>query len=121
MTIQHIKQRPLPLDGVKIPGNTNNEALRRTGIGLRARSKNTGIIIAGGKWKVATLGDRMNITVSRNQGKSWRVEGYFSNLKSAFNWLVDQQVRDSDLTDLKTLVKKIDEIKQEINNMASAW
>jgi hypothetical protein len=79
----------------------------------RSRQKSDGIII-GGKWKVTTLTDGMNIIVSRLQGKTWKVEGYFFTLAPALSFLIEQQVRDSDLNNLKILVEKVETIKKEI-------
>jgi hypothetical protein len=90
-----------------------SSALQNLTGNARSRQKSDGIII-GGKWKVTALGDGMNLTVSRLQGKTWKVEGYFFTLAPALSFLIDQQVRDSDLNDLQILVEKVETIKKEI-------
>ena len=78
----------------------------------------------GKKWKIES--DSMNVTLSRllvvlrgeRKGeKYWSVEGYYPTPKLALKGLVDQGVRDTELTDLKTIVKAIDELKSDIGRL----
>lgn len=71
-------------------------------------------MLIGEKWKIES--DTLNVTISRRikskKGKadSWRPECYVSTLRHALDWLVDQDVRDTHLADLKTIVAKQDEL-----------
>jgi hypothetical protein len=115
-TAKVTKQLGLPtISGNTTKGLTATKNLTGNG---RAKYRNNGVIV-GGNWKVATLGDGMNITVSRLQGKTWKPEGYFMTLHNAFKYLVDQQVRESDLTDLKAVIEKIEKLKADILGIAA--
>jgi len=58
-------------------------------------------------------------TVSKKDSQKigWRTVGYFGSLHSALRCLVDEGVRDSGLTDLKTIVAKQEEIHQTISEI----
>ena len=63
--------------------------------------------------------DRLNVVLyrfrkDRNGEEYWSPQGYYSTVKNALNGLVDQGVRDTDLRDLRTVVKAIDELKVDI-------
>lgn len=70
------------------------------------------MITVGKNWGIGS--DNLNIIlyqrkVSKKTKKEyWRASYYFSNIKNALKGLVDQEVRDSDLTDVKSIAKKID-------------
>lgn len=112
------RQGHMPLDGVKDTRGSVRAAQRRSGIGVPARKSNSGVII-GGRWKIQTGGDGLNVIVYRNQGKSWRAEAYVSTLAAALTWLVNQNVRESDLSDLKAVVARIEELRREIIGIAA--
>jgi hypothetical protein len=71
--------------------------------------------------------DGLNVTVSKrsvtkggdNQGKeTWANEAYVSTLPNALKWLVDQEVKDTGLTDLKTIIAKQNELYALIEKVA---
>lgn len=46
----------------------------------------------------------------------WRTDGHYSTCESALEALVDMEIRGTGLKDLKTLVSKIEELKEIINS-----
>jgi len=46
--------------------------------------------------------------------KGWHVEGYFNTLQNTLKRLVDLEVKNTDLVDLKTIIQKIDEAEKLI-------
>lgn len=44
----------------------------------------------------------------------WNTIGYFSNLPSAFNFLVNLKVKETDLSELETVIDKIEEVYRDI-------
>jgi len=55
---------------------------------------------------------------SKNFGKdNWLTVAYVSDLKGALTYLVDKEVRDVDLFDLKNIIKAIDDLKEDIKKL----
>jgi len=71
-------------------------------------------IVIGQDWRVGA--DTLNIILYRRQvnkktGKEyWRAHSYYATVTNALVGLVNQGVRDTELADLKTVNKRIDEI-----------
>jgi len=67
--------------------------------------------------------DSMNITLSekhkskKDGGSYWRAVGYYSTPAEALKGLVDTAVRETSLTDLKTVVKKQEELYKLISKL----
>jgi hypothetical protein len=118
MTTATKRTRQFGMDGIHsdtlLPTGASPSAKRKGG----AKYKSNGVII-GSKWKVQTMGDGLNITISKNTGKSWRVEAYVSSLAGALSWLVSQEVRESDLSDLRAVVERNEELRREIIGLAA--
>ena len=79
----------------------------------------------GKKWKIEA--DAMNVTLLRRgtarKGKdigleTWTIVGHYSSIENALKALVNQGLRDTELTDLMTIVAKIDELHKLIEGMA---
>lgn len=49
--------------------------------------------------------------------KGWHVEGYFGNLSNALKYLLDIEVKKSDLFDLQVIVKKINDVEKIIEKV----
>ena len=82
-------------------------------------------MLVGKDFKVEA--DDLNVTVSRRsvarKGKNagqerWANEGYFGTLENALKYLVDRGVKEAGLTDLKTVIKKQNELKDMITQLA---
>jgi hypothetical protein len=79
-------------------------------------------------WRIKS--DNLNVILERRQrvperkGKPehdrWVVQGYYSSVKEALHAMVDQRVKDTGLTDLKAIVKAIEEVHSLIDSMAKA-
>lgn len=78
-----------------------------------------GALLVGAGWKIETDGD-LNFILYRQGGKSWRAEGYFMTLTALLNYLVDAEVRRSDLSDLELVVKNIETLRREIVGIAAS-
>ncbi|MFC1933273.1 hypothetical protein ACFLXU_06605 [Chloroflexota bacterium] len=76
-------------------------------------------LVIGQDWRVGA--DSLNIILYRRQvnnktGKEyWRAHSYYATIANALVGLVNQGVRDTELADLKTVNKRIDEIHTWIN------
>ena len=80
-------------------------------------------MLIGKDWKITS--DSLNVTLERRKrvkGKDgepehdrWQVHGYYSTPESALNALVDLMVMESGMTDLKTVIKEINSVKNMIN------
>ena len=80
-------------------------------------------MLIGKNWKIES--DAMNITLLRRHTvrakpnkpahDTWKVEGFYGTIKGALTGLVNQGVRDTELTDLKTIVRKQDELYKIID------
>lgn len=82
-------------------------------------------MLIGKKWKIEA--DSMNVTLLRrgtarkgkNSGsETWIIVGHYSSVKNALKALVDQGARDTELTDLMTIVAKIEELHKLIEDIA---
>jgi len=78
----------------------------------------------GKNWLIES--DNMNIVLLKRVRRigrdgipyfDWTVQGYFATLKGALHELVNQEVRDTQLKDLKIIVKKLDELHVLIDNL----
>ncbi len=74
-------------------------------------------MLIGNNWKIEA--DTDNVTLSRRSvakvGKragleTWKPEGYFSTLQNALRFLVDLEVKETHLTDLRTVIAKQEEL-----------
>jgi hypothetical protein len=77
-------------------------------------------ILIGCDWKLTS--DKYNVILWRQEGKTkprWRAQGFYSTIGNALIGLVSQGVRDSDLTDLRAVQAKIDELRADILRMAA--
>ena len=71
--------------------------------------------------------DSLNVILShkiRRKAKAgdtyidWQIMGYYATVENALQGLVNQGVRDTELTDMKTIVAKIDELQRLIQPIA---
>ena len=46
--------------------------------------------------------------------EDWREIGYYATVESALNGLIDQKVRDSELKDLKVVLKEISDLREMV-------
>lgn len=82
----------------------------------------TGILI-NANWKVSA--DSMNIILYRRDKESktgkerWRAEGFYSTLGSALVGLVRQGIRDTELSSIRAVNQKIEELERDILKMAA--
>jgi len=78
-------------------------------------------MLVGKKYKVES--DSMNVTVSEkkvNQKKGteyWASIAFFSTVKGALNYLVNLEVKNTELKDLKSVDKRIDELEAIIGGL----
>ena len=78
-------------------------------------------LVIGQDWRVGA--DTLNIILYRRQvnkktGKQyWRAHSYYATVANALVGLVNQGVRDTELADLKTVVKKQEELYGLINSL----
>lgn len=49
--------------------------------------------------------------------QTWGVKGYYSTIKSALHGIIDQEIRDTNLKDIQTVINKIDELHSLIDNL----
>jgi hypothetical protein len=80
--------------------------------------KRHGALLVGADWKIETDSD-LNIILYKRGGKHWRTEGYFLRLAEALSYLVDAEVRWSDLSDLRSVVSRIESLRNEIVGIAA--
>ena len=91
-------------------------SLGRTGINKRKAK-----MLVGKKYKVES--DSMNVTVSEKKvnkkaGKEYWVSiAFFSTVKGALNYLVNLEVKNTELKDLKSVDKRIDELEVIIGGL----
>lgn len=75
----------------------------------------------GKKYKIES--DSLNITLfkrgvsKKDKKESWRVIGYFSSVKNALKALADLKIKESELKDLKSIIKKQEEIYRLIEGL----
>jgi hypothetical protein len=69
-------------------------------------------------WKIESdelniiLSERSIISTGKNEGEEqWKVKGYYSNIKNAHDAMIDKEIKGTGLTDLETVIRKIDELK----------
>jgi len=81
-------------------------------------------MLIGTKWKIEA--NKYNILLykkyaqikGKNQGvEQWKVEGYFRTVAGALKFLVDSEVKETQLRDLKTVVAKQDELYKLIEGL----
>ena len=75
-------------------------------------------MLIGKNWKIES--DNLNVIISQKKGRKrkdtgeryldWQVVGYYSTVANALHGMINQKVRDSELKDLKTITKSIDEL-----------
>lgn len=108
------RQGHMPLDGIKDTRGSVRAAATAHKQGLGSQN---GLTI-GGEWRISTDGD-MNIVLSKRHKTRFVAEGYFFRLADALRYLVDAKVRQSDLSDLKAVVEKIEQLKRDIVGIAA--
>ena len=75
-------------------------------------------LVIGQNWRVGA--DTLNIILYRRQvnkktGKEyWRAHSYYSTVTNALVELVNQDIRDTELADLKTVCDKIEQLHKDI-------
>ena len=78
-------------------------------------------MLIGKKYKVES--DDFNVTLyEKNKSKNtgliyWRPVAYFSNIKNALKFLVDKKVMETGLVELKTVIKKQEELYRLIKGL----
>ena len=90
-------------------------------------------MLIGKNWKVEA--DSFNIilfkrcigknkkTGDKGSGENWAIEGYYGTFKGAIKALADQEVKETELKDLKTVSAKQDELYNLIKSLpeVSIW
>ena len=79
-------------------------------------------MLIGKNWQIKA--DANNVTLSRSYytklGKEvWRTHGYFATVGSALRELIYQEVRETQLKNLKTILAKIDSLETILNRVVS--
>ncbi|MFC2024317.1 hypothetical protein ACFLTJ_01890 [Chloroflexota bacterium] len=75
-------------------------------------------LTVGRNWKVGA--DSLNIILyqrhvnKKTDREYWRAHSYYSTVTNALVGLVNQDIRDTELADLKTVCDKIDELRRDI-------
>lgn len=74
-------------------------------------------MLIGKAWKIES--DALNVNLyrkyrSKKGEDSWAILGHFGTVENALVELINQGVRDTQLTDLKTICDKIEQLKDEI-------
>ena len=87
-------------------------------------------MLIGKRWKIEAT-DHMNVTLYKKMTRTnketdekyetWNIFGYYSTPKEALHVLVSQAIRDTELTDLKTVVDMIEVIHKEIEALPSTY
>lgn len=81
-------------------------------------------MLIGDKFKVES--DGLNVTVSRREvakgdgNTRWRAIAYFGTVQNALEYLVDLEINETGLADLKTVVGKVEELKVLIKGLGVA-
>lgn len=78
-------------------------------------------MLIGNNWKIES--DSLNVILSKKSrktkvGKFWATQGFYPNVKEALHALVDQEIKDTELVDIKTVNDKIEELHSLIDNLA---
>ncbi len=74
-------------------------------------------LLVGSRWKVVADGLDVIVLrkrVTKNENIRWDPQGYFATPAGAFNFLVEQNIRDTGLKDLKTVVDVMAELKRDV-------
>lgn len=108
------RQKQLGLTG--IAGNTLIKVRTTPSPLARSHTNQKQGLVIGGQWKITT--DELNVTIFSHHGNRWQPEAYVSTLSAAYTWLINQEVRKSDLSDLKVVVARIEQLKREIIGIA---
>jgi hypothetical protein len=85
-------------------------------------------MLIGNKWKIEAddlqvvlyikhVGGRIPKTGLISTKEIWVVHSYYSNVKNALKALTEQEIRGTNLKDLKTVVEKIDELHALIDGL----
>lgn len=85
-------------------------------------------MLIGENWRLRTSDDsnlllEHQVINTRSTAKNkdrWAFAGYFGTPESALHWLVNQEIRDTNLSDLNTIVAKIDELHKIIDSLNPA-
>ena len=56
--------------------------------------------------------------VTKEKYDSWKILGYFATIKGALHELVNQRIRDTELTDIKKVEAEIASLKKMIEGLA---
>jgi len=79
------------------------------------------IMLIGKDHKIES--DNMNVTIykrmvsKKSKAEYWKPIAYFATVKNALKEFVNMKLRDTELTDLKTVVQKQDELYAMIDNL----
>jgi hypothetical protein len=73
-------------------------------------------------WKIES--DNLNVTLYqrfvytrgvKKGSDGWREAGYYSTIKSAYNALIEMDIKGTGLKDLETVLDRIEELKRSLN------
>lgn len=78
-------------------------------------------MLIGAKYKIESP-DSMNVTLYRKEivkkgGIRWRAIAYFATPANALKYLVDQEVKETGLKELRVVVEKIDELYRLVDSL----
>lgn len=97
----------------------NNTRMTARGLQNKPQQATGGVkgLVIGQNWRVGA--DTLNIILYRRQvsttGKEyWRAHSYYATVANALVELVNQGVRDTELSDLKAVCAKIDQLHKDI-------
>ncbi len=82
-------------------------------------------LMVGRNWRVAVI-DSMNLGVyrrlsSKDSGKErWEIQGYFGTLAGTLHYLIEREIKATDLKDLQTVVDKVEQLKHDISGVLNA-
>lgn len=81
----------------------------------------------GKDWKIEVDSKKLNVLIlkrmpmkRKDTGEhydAWIVKGFFASPKEALRWFVDQKIRDTGLTDLKSITEMITELHKTIDGL----
>ena len=99
-------------------GNTTRITIKRLQNKPQQATKPFKGLAIGRNWRVGA--DTLNIIlyqrqVNKKTGKEyWRAHSYYSTVANALVELVNQDVRDTEMADLKTVCDRIDQLRRDI-------
>jgi hypothetical protein len=99
-------------------GNNTQTTTKRLQNTLQQATGLTKGLMAGQDWQVGA--DNLNIILYRRQvnkktGKEyWRAHSYYATLANALAGLANQGIRDTELTELKTVCDKVEQLRRDI-------